>query len=161
MMIPAPSTGPLRLFLDTGVLLQGHFEPYGSTRAILLLCAPRTRFQAIIAEPVAEEFTRWLEAKDAALPTEEASRLKAGVDGWLMRARPVRAPWPTARELATHAGLLAAVRHENDMPAVVAAVLARPDWVLSTNTIHWNQELADRTSLRVAHPAAFLAVLRP
>lgn len=44
--------------------------------------------------------------------------------------------------------------------AAVAAVLARPDWVLSTNTEHWNQELARRTGLRVAHPAAFLAGLR-
>jgi len=51
-----------------------------------------------------------------------------------------------------HDSLLAVVRHRNDM----AAVLARPDWVLSTNTEHWNKELAHRTGLRIAHPAEFL-----
>jgi hypothetical protein len=63
--------------------------------------------------------------------------------------------------LRAHADLLAVVRHDNDMPAVVAAVLAQPDWVLSTNTKHWNKTLADRTGLRVAHPADFLAGLHP
>jgi hypothetical protein len=32
---------------------------------------------------------------------------------------------------------------------------------LSTNTKHWNKNLADRTGLRVAHPAEFLASLHP
>jgi hypothetical protein len=63
--------------------------------------------------------------------------------------------------MLAHAGLLSAIRHEKDMSAVVAAVLARPDWVLSTNTAHWNEELAMRTGLRIATPAAFLSSLRP
>lgn len=47
------------------------------------------------------------------------------------------------------------------MPGVVAAVLSRPDWVLSTNTEHWNAELAARTSLRIVTPLAFLESLQP
>lgn len=46
------------------------------------------------------------------------------------------------------------------MPAVVAALLARPDWVLSANTTRWNAELARRAGLHVAHPTDFLANLR-
>jgi hypothetical protein len=160
-MSPTSSTRPLRLFLDTGVLAQGHFARYTSAHAILILCTQRSRFQALIAEPVAAEFARWLRTKTADLPANEAARLIAGVDGWHLRARPARLPWPSAEELAHHAHLLAAVRHDNDMPAVVAAVLAQPDWVLSTNTRHWNQPLADHTGLQVAHPAAFLARLHP
>lgn len=160
-MSVAPPSRPLRLFLDTGVLIQGHFRPYSSAHAVLVLSTLRTQFQAIIAEPVAEEFERWLDRKTKAVPAAEASHLTSGVEGWLKRARPSRVPWPAAQELAIYAGLLAVVRHENDMPAVVAAVLARPDWVLSTNIAHWNQELATRTNLRVAHPAAFLALLHP
>lgn len=152
---------PLRLFLDTGFLIQGHFNPYSSAHAILVLTTLRPRFQALIAAPVAEEFARWHDTKTAELPADQATRLRAGVSGWLFRARPARVPWPSVPELADHADLLTAVRHANDMPAVVAAVLAQPDWVLSTNTKHWNQELADRTGLRVAHPAAFLAALHP
>ncbi len=62
--------------------------------------------------------------------------------------------------MEAHAGVLSAVRHENNMPSVVAVPLARPDWVLSTNTAHWNAELARRVGLRVAHPADLLASLR-
>ena len=160
MSVALPSR-PLRLFLDTGVLIQGHFRPYSSAHGILVLSSLRTQVQAIIAEPVAQEFDRWLSQKTKAVPAAEATRLIASVEGWMQRARPSRLPWPSAQELASHAGLLAAVRHDNDMPAVVAAVLARPDWVLSTNTTHWNQELAARTGLNVAHPAAFLALLHP
>lgn len=44
--------------------------------------------------------------------------------------------------------LLAAARHDNDMPAVIAAVLVRPDWVLATNPGHW-LEASVGTSNRV------------
>ena len=44
----------------------------------------------------------------------------------------------------------------NDLPAVVSAMEARPDWVISTNTAHWNDELAARTGLRIATPQDFL-----
>ncbi|MGH2411244.1 MAG: hypothetical protein ACRDGS_12860 [Chloroflexota bacterium] len=110
------------------------FNPYSSAHAILVLTALRPRFQALIAESVAEEFARWPDAKVAELPADQAARLRAGVDGWLLRARPARMPWPSAAELAAPADLLAAVRHANDLPSVVAALLAQPDWVLSTNT---------------------------
>jgi hypothetical protein len=103
----------------------------------------------------------WLLANLSAVSAEEAAMLRAGVDGWFARARPEQLPWPTAAELRAHAGLLAAVRHANDMPAVLATALARPDWVLSTNTRHWNEDLTARTGLRAAHPAAFLAALQP
>jgi hypothetical protein len=47
------------------------------------------------------------------------------------------------------------------MPPVVAAVLARPDWVISTNDKHWSQDLAVRTGLRIATPLDFLLQLQP
>lgn len=152
---------PVRLFLDAGILIEGHYSRYGSSKAILILATLRHQFQAAIAEPIAVEFERWLTSKMAGLSSDDASILKAGVDGWTARARPQRLPWPATDDLRAHADLLAVVRHENDIPAVVAAVLARPDWVLSTNTKHWNKNLADRTGLRIAHPAEFLASLHP
>ncbi|MGH2409209.1 MAG: hypothetical protein ACRDGS_02455, partial [Chloroflexota bacterium] len=113
------------MFLDTGVLIQGHFNPYTSAHAVLVLSTLRAQFQALIAEPVAEEFARWLDAKVAGLPADEATRLIAGVDGWLLRARPSRVPWPPLVELAAHADLLVAVKHTHDMPPVVAALPAQ------------------------------------
>jgi hypothetical protein len=120
----------------------------------------RAQYRAVIAEPVAEEIARNMRKRTASLPDAEAQTIMAGLDDWLRIARPERVPWPTDDQMEAHAGLLSVVRHDNDMPAVVAAVLARPDWVLSTNTEHWNQELARRAGLRVAHPATFLESLR-
>jgi hypothetical protein len=52
--------------------------------------------------------------------------------------------------------LLPALRHDNDLPLVVAAEQARPDWVISANDGHWNDEVARRTGLRIVTPHAFL-----
>jgi hypothetical protein len=54
-----------------------------------------------------------------------------------------------------------ALRHLNDLPAVVAAMEARPDWVISTNRAHWNDDLAARSGLRIAAPQDFLLALSP
>lgn len=142
--MPTSSHVPLRLFLDAGVLI--------------LASLPK-QFRAVIADPIAVEFTRAVDRKVAGLPDEEAQKIRVGVARWLKIARPVHVPWPTDDELQAHADLFAAVRHRNDMPSVTAAVLARPDWVLSTNTEHWNQDLARRTRLRIATPFEFLSSL--
>lgn len=152
---------PLHLFLDAGVLIDGFFNRWGSCKGVLILASLRQQFRAVLADPIMDEFTRSVERKSAALPTVEAQKIKAGVDAWLRIARPLRLPWPSDEEMQTHASLLSAVRHRNDMPSVIAAILARPDWVLSTNTAHWNPELAMRTGLRITTPAAFLAALHP
>ncbi len=154
---PAQSS---RLFLDAGIVIDGAYNRWGASKGVLILTALRANFHAVVAEPVHEEITRNLRKRTATLPDREAKNILTGLEDWYKIARPRRLPWPTAEEMEAHAGLLAAVRHLNDMPAVVAAVLARPDWVLSTNTEHWNQEFARRTGLRVAHPAAFLESLR-
>ena len=57
--------------------------------------------------------------------------------------------------------LLPVLRHQNDLGVVVTAVQARPDFVISANTAHWNAALAARTDLRIMSPNAFLASLTP
>lgn len=152
---------PLRLFLDAGVLIDGCFNRWGTCKGILVLTTLRAQFRAILADPIDSEFKRNVVKKTAHLSREEAALIADGVTGWIQHARPERRPWPTEDEMREYAHLLGAVHHRNDMPAVVAAVVARPDWVLSTNTDHWNQELAHRTGLRVATPFEFLSLLHP
>jgi len=152
---------PLRIFLDAGVLIDGHFNRWGACKAVIILVTIRGRFRAVLAEPIKAEFERNLAKKTADLGAENAQLALAGVQKWAAICRPERLPYPTVAEMEAHAHLLAAVRHRNDMPGVVAAVLARPDWVLSTNTEHWNAELAARTGLRIATPLAFLESLQP
>jgi len=156
-----PAQQPVRLFFDTGVLVDGFFNPWGTCKGVLILAALRRQFRAVIAEPVTEELGRNTEKKIARLPGDDTAVIREAIAGWFERARPERVPWPSELDMRGHAGLIAAVRHRNDMPAVVAAMLARPDWVLSTNTAHWNQELAARTGLHIVTPADFLQSLYP
>lgn len=152
---------PLRIFLDAGVLIDGHFNRWGVCKALVILLTLRHRFQAVLAEPVKEEFDRNLARKTADMGVEDARSVLAGVERWAAICRPEQIQYPTVAEMEAHAYLFAAVRHRNDMPAVVAAVLARPDWVLSTNTDHWNEDLAARTGLRIVTPLTFLGSLQP
>src|SRR5919197_6630019 len=140
-----PPRPPPRLFLDTGVLLDGFFNRWGTWRAPLILATLRAQFRAIVADPVGEELARAVKSKGARLSADEAKVVDEGIAGWFSIARPERVPWPSEADMLAHADLLSAVRHEKDMSPVVAAVLARPDWVLSTNTVHWNEDLATRT----------------
>jgi hypothetical protein len=48
------------------------------------------------------------------------------------------------------------LRHLNDLPVVVSAVEARPDWVIAENVAHWNAALATRTGLAIVTPRQFL-----
>ena len=52
--------------------------------------------------------------------------------------------------------VLPALRHTNDLEAVVSAVQAYPDWVVSANTDHLGPALAARTGLRIGTPIALL-----
>ena len=155
------STAPLRLFLDAGVIIDGCFNRWGTCKGVLILSTLRTSFRVVLAEPILAEVRREIERRINTLPTDEAKNVTANMDGWLGRIRSEIAPWPSTDEMWTYRNLMPVVRHENDMASIVAAVLARPDWVLSTNTKHWNQHVAARTGLRIAMPLDFLGRLQP
>jgi hypothetical protein len=55
--------------------------------------------------------------------------------------------------------LLPILRHADDLPTAVAALLARPDSVLSTNQAHWTTALEPILGARVGHPGTFLREL--
>ena len=150
----------LHLFLDSGVLVDGLFNRWGTCKAVLILATQRRQFRAVIAEPVALEVARAVGSRTGRVDTSAAATIREEIERWFAVARPESVPWPSPNEMAAWAHLLAVVRHRNDLPSVVAAVLARPDWVISTNDRHWNQALADRIGIRVAPPRDFLAQLR-
>ena len=143
-----------RIFLDTGVIIAGCTQPWGAAKGVLILTTQRQRFTVILAEAVQRELARVLARREAA--AAEA------VTGWLRRVRQEHWPLPSPEDIMRAAPvLLPALRHENDLGAVVTAVQARPDFVISANTAHWNAELAARTGLRIVSPQAFLAGLAP
>jgi hypothetical protein len=155
-----PSRRAVRLFLDSGVIVQGCLGGWGGAKAVLILAASAPeRYVVVLADAVDREVRRAIErlvdptVRDAAL---------ASLTGWLARVRLERRADPTAAEIRAHMPtLLPALRHANDLPIAVAALLAAPDWVLSTNAEHWTPTLAPLLRARVAHPTAFLRSLEP
>ena len=153
---------PIRLFLDTGVIIEGCLGAWGSCKAALVLATIKVNFTVVLGEAIEIELRDAVAHKAAGLAPAAARDFTTGVDGWLARVRIERHPRPSAGEVqAAMATILPALRHQNDLPAVVTAMLARPDWVLSTNTEHWNDAVAARTGLRIATPLAFLSQLLP
>lgn len=158
----AEQTQPIRLFLDAGVIIEGCFASWGASKAVLVLATLRASFTVVLAEAIEREVQRSVARKLASLDPAAAKVITAGVSGWLDRVRIERYPLPSADEIRLLApAILPALKHVDDLPAVVTATQARPDWVLSTNTEHWNEGLAARTGLRIATPLAFLRQLRP
>jgi predicted nucleic acid-binding protein len=49
------------------------------------------------------------------------------------------------------------IRHRNDIPVIAAAVKAKPDWLLTTNTSHFNATVEKKTGLQIATPTQLLA----
>jgi hypothetical protein len=153
---------PVRLFLDAGIILEGCFSAWGASKAVLILATMRANFTVVLAEAIEREVQRALTRKISSLDAATAAAIVQGVSGWLDRVRIERYPMPTEDDIrAQLPTILPALRHVNDLPAVVTALQARPDWVISTNTEHWNERLADRTGLRIATPKIFLLHLRP
>ncbi len=52
---------------------------------------------------------------------------------------------------------LPAPHHAADLPILVSAILARPNWVMSSNDRHWNPDVARRTGPRIVTPLEFLS----
>jgi len=50
------------------------------------------------------------------------------------------------------------IRHRNDVPVLVTAIKARPDWLVTANTEHFSPEVAARTGLRIVAPSEFLRI---
>ena len=149
--------GHLRLFLDAGVIIDGCSGNWGFAKGVLVLATLRQRYRVVLAEQITHEVANAAEQKRFTLPPARAAAFTSDLTGWFARVRIERLPPPSnaAVDRAMFA-ILPALRHVNDLPAVVAALEAQPDWVISTNSAHWNDALAARTGLRIATPQDFL-----
>jgi FAD/FMN-containing dehydrogenase len=129
---------------------------------MLVLATLRSNFTVVLAEAIERETQRALARRTAGLDAAAALTIAQGMTGWLSRVRIERHPMPDEAEIRAHmATVLPAIKHINDLPAVITALRAQPDWVLSTNTEHWNARLGARIGLRIATPREFLRQLRP
>ena len=152
------SDPPVRLFLDAGVILQGCLIEWGAAKAVLILAATaRDQYTVVIADRVQWEIER---ALDGIVSAAARNAAKDSYSGWLARVTLEYCPAPSDDLVRFHLPtILPILRHANDLPTAVAALLAAPDWVLSTNTVHWTPALEPILHTGVAHPAVFLREL--
>src|SRR5262249_18063435 len=48
------------------------------------------------------------------------------------------------------------IRHGNDVPVLVTAIKAKPDWLVTPNVERFDEDVALRTGLRIVTPHGFL-----
>ena len=148
-------TRRLRLFLDSNVLTGGIISPWGLDKAVLSLCAARI-CRLVLAEAVREEVEENLLLHAGRLSSVEADELIGNYRRLIQLTKPELIPYPDADSVQANRRL---IRHEADVPVLLSAMAAKPDWLLSNNTKHFTQTVAQRTGLRIATPAEFFTKL--
>ncbi len=141
----------LRLFLDSNVLAGGIVAPWGLDKAVLSLCAARI-CKLVLAEAVREEVEENLRIHAERLAPEEADALVEDYRRLIQLTKPEVVPYPDVAAVLANRRL---IRHASDVPALLSAMEARPDWLLTHNTRHFTQEVGLRCGLRLATPMDF------
>ncbi|MBI4320689.1 MAG: PIN domain-containing protein [Chloroflexi bacterium] len=141
------------VFLDSGVFVEGMVAPWSAARALLILGAYRVILSET-SEVVLVEVTRALERKG--IPTNERSdfaRLLRKLS-LTVHARPSEED--VRQGLAKFLPLL---HHRADVPVLVAAIAAAPDWLVSSNPDHFTPRVAKACGLRIVTPAQLMRYL--
>ncbi|MBI2940956.1 MAG: hypothetical protein HYY04_11020 [Chloroflexi bacterium] len=133
--------------------MEGISAPWGAAKAILILGSHRV-FEVETSEVVHAEVVGALQRKGLATgSSSDFARL-------MRELRLSIHPRPSEDEVRKGiAQYLALVRHRADMPVLVAAVAARPDWLVSGNPSHFTPEVARATGLRIVTPAHLMRYL--
>lgn len=72
--VSAGPSGPTRIFLDSGVLIEGCFSQWGASKGVLILAAQRREdFRIVLSDPVEREVRRTLANAATTLPPERAT----------------------------------------------------------------------------------------
>lgn len=145
----------LRLFLDSNVLTGGIIARWGLDKAVLSLCAANI-CRLVLAEAVKEEVEENLLLHATGLDGNAAQQLLDDYTGLIKLARPEIVPYPDEKDVLASRRLIA---HEADVPVLLSAMKAKPDWLLTHNVKHFTPQVAKRTGLQIGSPAAFFLQL--
>ena len=150
----------LRLFLDSNVLTGGIVSAWGLDKAVLSLCAAGI-CRLVLAEAVREEVEENLSVHATRLSSGyaengEADELIENYRHLIRLTKPELVSYPDADAVRSNRH---SIRHESDVPVLLSAMAAKPDWLLTNNTRHFTQVVANRTGLRIATPVEFFKTL--
>jgi predicted nucleic acid-binding protein len=142
----------VRIFLDSCMLVEGVCAPWSDSRGVLIL-GRSSLFTFVLADIVLEESERALARK-----LHEAfgapQRLREEFRFLIQRLNVERIPHVSDQEFLKSRSL---IRHVNDVPVLAAAINARPDWLVTDNTAHFDEKVSRKTGLRIATPKEFLS----
>ena len=144
-----------RVFLDSGVLLEGLLAPWSASRAVMILSRRRV-FKIVLAKYVQGE----VEDNLLELLTSDSRLANDTINAYSTLLRllsPEFIPLPSKQEVDRHRHL---IRHQTDIPVLVSAMKATPDWFLTTNTRHFTKQVALRTQLKILTPQEFITSIR-
>jgi predicted nucleic acid-binding protein len=145
----------IRLFLDSNVLTGGIVSPWGLDKATLSLCAARV-CRLVLAEVVRDEVEENLLLHAELLSSLDAEQVIEDYRRLIRLTNPEVIPYPD-RDLVRSSRHM--IRHAADVPVLLSAIASKPDWLLTHNTKHFTNTVAQRTSLRIATPADFFRAL--
>lgn len=126
---------------------------WGLDRAILSLCAARI-CRLVLAEAVREEVEMNL-LRHAVL-NEGGEEILDDYNRLIRLARPEVVPHPKRIDVLVARRLIA---HEADVPVLLSAIQAKPDWLLTHNRKHFTSQVAENTCLQIGTPADFFRTL--
>src|ERR1700722_2469524 len=130
----------IRLFLDSNVLTGGLVAPWGLDKAVLSLCAARV-CRLVLAEAVRDEVEENLLIHAGGLPSEQADALVEDYRRLIQLTKPEVVPYPELDAVVANRRL---IRHASDVPVLLSAMEAKPDWLLTHNTKHFTRAVAVR-----------------
>ncbi len=141
----------LRLFLDSNVLTGGIVARWGLDKGILSLCAARV-CRLVLAEAVRGEVETNLLLHASEQSRPESNALLEDYSELIRLTSPQMVPYP---EKAAVLGSRHIIAHAADVPVLLSAIDARPDWLITHNTKHFTPAVARSTGLRIATPIEF------
>jgi hypothetical protein len=124
---------------------------WGLDKAVLSLCAAKI-CRLVLAEAVREEVEANLLLHATELEATEAEQLLEDYTMLIKLASSELVPHPGTDVVLASRRLIA---HEADVPVLLSAISAKPDWLLTHNTRHFNRQVAERTGLQIGTPADF------
>jgi predicted nucleic acid-binding protein len=145
----------IRLFLDSNVLTGGIVSPWGLDKATLSLCAAKV-CRLVLAEVVRDEVEENLLLHAERLLALDAEQLIEDYRHLIKLTNPEIIPYPDNDLVHLNRHL---IRHAADVPVLLSAMASKPDWLLTHNTKHLTNAVAQGTSVRIATPAEFFRAL--
>ena len=124
---------------------------WGLDKAVLSLCAARV-CRLVLAEIVRDEVETNLLLHTTKLSKKAADALLDDYHGLLKLILPQVVPYPAKAAVLKSRHIIA---HASDVPVLLSAIDAKPDWLLTHNTKHFTPEVAATTGLKIATPIEF------